>query len=120
MSLGQPDQASEGLKEDANVSYQARKRRHNTLLVEANDLVSRQLISEIRSELQEHIAVCLQGFDQARGWLVAERLGHCRQDVGVVGFATSSMRCGEEKDSKGGVLDRLVLMLEPSLEQCLT
>jgi hypothetical protein len=99
--------------------YQTRKGRHNALFIEAHDLVSRLLVSEVRRELQQYIAVCLQGFDQARGWFVAERLGHCRQDVGVVGFAASSMRCGEEKDSKGGVLDRLVLMLEPSLEQCL-
>ena len=99
--------------------YQTREGRHDALFVETDDLVPRQLVSEIRCELQQHIAVCLQGFDQTRGWFVANCLGHCRQDIGVCGFAASSMRCGKEENTEGSVLNRLVLFLEPRLEQCL-
>ena len=102
------------------MSYQTRDRRHDALLVEAHDFVSRQLVSEIRRELQQDIAIRLQGFDQTRGWLVTDCLGHCRQDVGVGGFAGSSMRCGKEENTKGRVLNRLVLWLQPSLKHCLS
>jgi hypothetical protein len=99
-----------------NAPYQSFEGRYWLLFVECHDSISRQLELEVRSQPLQHFAVRLQGFDQTRRWPVAKLLCYRRQDLAIRGFVTSSMWCAEKENALGGILNWLVLRLEPSLE----
>jgi len=98
------------------VPYQTSKRRHGALLVEAHNPISGQLELEVGRQPQQHVTVRLQSCYQTWRWPVAERLCHFCQHVAIRRFVTSPVWCAEEKDAQCGILDRLVLRLEPSLQ----
>jgi len=83
-------------------------------LIEADDLILWQLMSEIRCKSSQRIAVTLQGAEKFRAWLAQHSRRDICENLPVCCFFTTTMWCPKKDDPNSIFADRRVLRLDPS------
>jgi hypothetical protein len=83
-------------------------------LIEADDLILWQLMSEIRCKSSQRIAVALQRTEKFRAWLVHHSRRDICENLPVCCFVTTTMGRPKEDDPNSTFADRRVLRLDPS------